>query len=75
MTPVITPSPTLDPARVIHRLHRRLDFDLKARFVSDARECCAVAKFLSKELGTVPARALLARAHAVARFLEVSRYV
>ena len=25
MTPVINPSPTLDPARAIHRLHRRLE--------------------------------------------------
>ena len=75
MTTIVNPAPTLDPARVIHRLHRRLDFDLRAHFTQDARECCTVAKFLSKELGTVPARALLARAHAVARFLEVQRYV
>lgn len=75
MTNIVTPCPTFDPARAIHRLHRRLDFDLRMHFTSDARECATVARFLARELGTVPAKALAARAKAVSRFLEVHRHV
>ena len=70
----ITP-PTFDPARVIHRLHRRLSFDLKARFVSDARECVTIARFLARELGSASAKALVNRATATTRLLEMSRHV
>jgi hypothetical protein len=77
MTTPVTPYPTFDPARAIDRLHRRLDFDLKTHFRTDARECAAVAKFLARELGTVPAKALAARGRAVVRYLdlEARRYV
>ena len=75
MTTLVTPCPTFDPAGAIHRLHRRLDFDLRMHFTSDARECATVARFLARELGTVPAKALAARAKAVSRFLEVHRHV
>ena len=75
MTSIVTPCSTFDPARIIPRLHRRLDFAMKTRYLSDARECAAVARFLASELGTVPAQALAARATAAAKFLEVNRYV
>jgi hypothetical protein len=68
MTTTVNPAPTLDLAAVMRKLHRRLDFDLRTNFTEDARGCCAVAQFLAKEVGTVPAKAL-----AVCRFLTLEQ--
>jgi hypothetical protein len=71
MTTTVNPTPTLDLADAMRKLHRRLDFDLKTHFIEDAREAATVAKFLAKEVGTVPARALAARGRAVVRYLDL----
>jgi len=47
MTILVTPSPTLDLNDSIRQLNRRLDFDLRWRFLPDAREVGTIAQYPS----------------------------
>ena len=72
---VITPSPTLDLSDSIRQLNRRLDFDLRWRFLPDARDCEAVTRFLARKVKSPPLVALARRARTTVKLLEVSRHV
>ena len=72
---VITPSPTLDLNDSIRQLNRRLDFDLRWRFLPDARDCEAVTRFLARKVKSPAIVALARRARTTVRLLEVSRHV
>ena len=75
MTTSVTPSPVLDLSDSIRQLHRRLDFALRWRFLPDARDCEAIARFLARKVKS-PALVALARgARTTVRLLEVSRHV
>ena len=75
MTTLVNPSPTLDLADSIRQLHRRLDFDLTYRFLPDARDCLAIARYLARKTHAPALLALATRARATVRLLEVSRHV
>ena len=75
MMPVITPSPTLDLSDSIRQLHRRLDFDLTYRFLPDARDCLAIARYLARKVKSPALVALAKRARITVKLLEVSRHV
>ena len=75
MMPVITPAPTLDLSDSIRQLHRRLDFDLTYRFLPDARDCLAIARYLARKVKSPALVALAKRARITVRLLEASRYV
>ena len=75
MTTIITPSPTLDLSDSIRQLHRRLDFDLTYRFLPDARDCLAIARYLARKVKSPALVALAKRARTTVKLLEVSRHV
>ena len=75
MTTLVNPSPTLDLADSIRQLNRRLDFDLRWRFLPDARDCEAVTRFLARKVKSPALVALARRARTTVRLLEVSRHV
>ena len=75
MTTLVNPSPTLDLADSIRQLNRRLDFDLRWRFLPDARDCEAVTRFLARKVKSPALVALARRARTTVKLLEVSRHV
>lgn len=75
MTNIVNPSPVLDLTDSIRQLNRRLDFALSWRFLSDAKDCEAVCKYLARKCQTPALKALALRAKATARLLEVHRHV
>ena len=72
---VITPSPTLDLSDSIRQLNRRLDFALRWRFLPDARDCEAIARYLARKVKSPALKVLATRARTTVRLLEVSRHV
>ena len=75
MTTLVNPSPTLDLTDSIRQLNRRLDFALRWRFLPDARDCEAIARYLARKVKSPALKALATRARATVRLLEVSRHV
>ena len=75
MTTHVTPYPPLDLGRALRRVNSRLDLVMTMHDRNGARDCRAVADFLSRETDHREAQALAARARAVTRFLEGHRHV
>jgi hypothetical protein len=76
MTTTVTSQP-FDLNRVIDRLNGDISHALSAGDSAYAKEREIIARFLARELDTFPIRALVARASAVVRHLdlEARRYV
>lgn len=76
MTTTVTPQP-FDLNRVIDRLNADITHALRLSDSAYAKERETIARFLARELDTFPIRALVARASAVVRHLdlEARRYV
>ena len=75
MMPVITPSAVLDLSDSIRQLNKRLDFDLRWRFLPDAREVGTIAQYLARKAKSPALAALAKRARTTVKLLEVSRHV
>ena len=75
MMPVITPSAVLDLSDSIRQLNKRLDFDLRWRFLPDAREVGTIAQYLARKAKSPALAALAKRARTTVKLLEASRYV
>ena len=75
MTTLVNPTPVLDLTDSIRQLHRRLDFDLTYRFLPDARDCEAIARYLARKVKSPALKVLATRARTTVRLLEVSRHV
>lgn len=74
MTTIVNPL-TLNLDDALRRLNGDLSFCLRVHATDMARECCTVAKFLARQTDLVAVKQVAARARAVAKFLEVNRYV
>ena len=75
MTTIVNPSLTRDLSDSIRQLNRRLDFDLYWRFLSDAKDCEAVTRYLARKCKAPALVALAKRARTTVKLLEVSRHV
>ncbi len=63
----------IDLDQAIDSLSARINQALSSRDSRAAADCCAVARFLATQVGTVPIRSLAARASAACRFLSGER--
>jgi hypothetical protein len=70
MTTIVTPQ-AFDLNRIMDRLNGDITHALHVSDVSYATEGETTARFLARELDTLPIRALAARASAVVRYLDL----